>query len=73
MDENDCMIRVYEGERGKSGDMIGHRGLEEVIVGLTCIRIRQHCWGSLRPTAVVAKGASHFVCVYASRSTDELQ
>lgn len=40
--------------------MIGQLGLEEVIVGLTCMRIRQHCEGSLRPTAAVDQGASHF-------------
>lgn len=40
--------------------MIGQRGLEEVRVGLTCIRIRHCCEGSLRPTAAVAQGASHF-------------
>lgn len=41
--------------------MIGQGGLEEVRVGLTCIRIRQRCEGSLRPTAAVAQGASHFL------------
>lgn len=39
--------------------MIGQGGLEEVRVGLTCIRIRQRCEGSLRPPAAVAQGASH--------------
>lgn len=48
------------GERGRVGDMIGQGGLEEVRVGLTCIRIRQRCEGSLRPAAAVAQGASHF-------------
>lgn len=67
MAENDCMSGVCGGERGRGGDMIGQRGLEEVRVGLTCIRIRQRCEGSLEPTAAVAQGASHFplqgVCV----------
>lgn len=55
--------------------MIGQGGLEEVRVGLTCIRIRQRCEGSLRPTAAVAQGASHFplqdVCVFLL--TDKIQ
>lgn len=61
--ENDCM-------RGRVGDTIGQGGLEEVRVGLTCMRIRQRCEGSLGPTAAVAQGAGHFPlqdgCVSAS-------
>lgn len=66
-----------ERERGRDGDMIGQWGLEEVRVGLTCIRIRQRCEGSLGPTAAVAQGASHFslqdVCVCTFCLTDKIQ
>lgn len=71
MAENDCLSRVFWGERGRVGDMIGQGGLEEVRVGLTCIRIRQRCEGGLRPAAAVARGARYFplqdVCVRQSR------
>lgn len=57
--------------------MIGQGGLEEVRVGLTCIRIRQRCEGSLRPAAAVAQGASHFtlqdVCVWQKQVVVHLQ
>lgn len=57
--------------------MIGQGGLEEVRVGLTCIRIRQHCEGSLRPTAAVAQSASDFslldVCVWQKQVVVYLQ
>lgn len=36
------------GETGRYGDTIGQGGLEEVRVGLTCIRIRRRCEGALR-------------------------
>lgn len=66
MAENDCM-------RGRVGDTIGQGGLEEVRVGLTCVRIRQRREGSLGPTAAVAQGAGHFPlqdgCVSAGRHT----
>lgn len=51
---NDCMscwrtvgwcwvVVVVVGERVELGDMISQEGLQEVRVGLTCIRIKQ-CW-----------------------------
>lgn len=42
-----------EAERER-GDMIGQRGPEEVIVGLTGVRIRRRCWGSREPPAAAA-------------------
>ena len=60
--------RVCGGERGRSADMIGQRGLEEVIVGLTCMRIRQHCGGAsgrkqLLPRVPVTFYSQMFVCM----------
>lgn len=58
--------------------MIGQGGLEEVRVGLTCIRIRQRCEGGLRPAAAVARGARYFpilrdVCVRQEQVVVHLQ
>lgn len=72
MAENDCLSRVFGGERGRVGDMIGQGGLEEVRVGLTCIRIRRRCEGGLGPAAADARGARD-VCVRQEQVVVQLQ